>query len=538
MGLLPRASQMAAADAELEPLPPTTEGLTPFPREDKRLLETIFQEHLPQIMVERQGGQPEDYLRPAQWEVAQRIADNFGRSGLLLVHAPTGTGKTLAYVVPALLWSLRHNLRVGVATYTRALQEQAMEGEVPRALQALARAGIDPLPRVALLKGRENYLCWRAFTPQTPEPSDDGETWLAWTALLTFAMTDEFGDLDRLDANPPMRLATSQPYRDAIARLLRVARARKGCCSRPKDRATCMADLARRRAERSHLVITNQSFVLARQEFLRHVVFDECEHLHDGAVSAWSHRFDFEETRRTLGRLHRPGRGRSRAPLDRLQAQLPVGGGSREIVDRTLGRWEVALRALHRLEEEAEFFDRRRVEETAGRGERELHGYLRSRVQQGGEAGLLQTRFALGSELALLERELDRVLEVCDANAMPGQAAIRRQLELGRTDLIEAGKSLDACIPWSDSGPSFAQEVFYDVERRVTGSLGLVARVLLPFESLGRFYYPDLASAAFVSATTYLAGSFDSAKGYLGLQRAEQPAEEEERVGRPVEVFR
>ena len=45
-------------------------------------------------------------------------------------------------LIPAILWARRYEARVGVATYTRALQEQAMDGEVPTALAALARAGV------------------------------------------------------------------------------------------------------------------------------------------------------------------------------------------------------------------------------------------------------------------------------------------------------------------------------------------------------------------------------------------------------------
>ncbi|MFN9938628.1 MAG: DEAD/DEAH box helicase, partial [bacterium] len=86
-----------------------------------------------------------------------------------MVHAPTGTGKTLAYLVPALLWAARNEVRVGLATYTRALQEQAWDKEVPRALRALRAAGVEPMPRVAVLKGRETYLCWRALRHATPE---------------------------------------------------------------------------------------------------------------------------------------------------------------------------------------------------------------------------------------------------------------------------------------------------------------------------------------------------------------------------------
>ncbi|MDF1837837.1 MAG: helicase C-terminal domain-containing protein [Planctomycetota bacterium] len=536
--LEPKGAEFGDDKDQPEPLPPTSEGLTPFPKEDRRLLKDVFEHHLPALMSESLGGEPSDYLRESQANVAQQVAQNLGRSGLLLVHAPTGTGKTLAYVVPALIWAVRNGLRVGVATYTRALQEQAMGGEVPRALKALARAGLSPAPRVTLLKGRENYLCWRSFQPMRPQKEDDGETWLAWTVLLTFAMTQTDGDLDRLHTSPPLALTSSKPYRQALTRTMRAARARRGCCTRSRDRATCLAELARKRAERSHLVITNQSFVLARREFLRHVIFDECEHLHDCAVSAFSSKFEFQDARQSLMRLHRPGRGTSRAALDRLKRQIPSGGASEEALKRALGRWQRLMRSIENMEEAAEDFDRRRGEDTSGQDDRSVHGYMRVQVAEGREAGLMQSRLELGAELALLETDLDRLQEVCDANKMRGSQSIRQGLELGRAELLELGKQLESWLPLMEGKPAFAKEIFYDVERTYRGELGLLSRVLLPSESLGRLYYPDLASGTFLSATTYLGGSFEASKNYLGLTRAEQPGDDEERGGRKVETFR
>ena len=536
--LEPLGAELGEEGKQPDPLPPTSEGLTPFPKEDRLLLKNVFEHHLPALMAESLGGEPSDYYRESQAKVAQQVAQNLGRSGLLLVHAPTGTGKTLAYVVPAMIWAMRHGLRVGVATYTRALQEQAMGGEVPRALKALARAGMSPAPRVTLLKGRENYLCWRSFQPLRPQKDDDAETWLAWTVLLTFALTQEDGDLDRLHTSPPLALTSSKPYRQALTRTIRSARARRGCCTRSKDRATCLAELARKRAERSHLVITNQSFVLARREFLRHVIFDECEHLHDCAVSAFSSKFEFVDARQSLLRLHRPGRGTSRSALDKLKRQLPAGGASEEALKRAMTRWQHLMRAIESMEHAAEDFDRRRVEDTGGKNDRDVHGYMRVQVSQGLEAGLMQSRLDLGSELARLETDLDRLQEVCDTNKIRGSQSIRQGLELGRTELLELGKQLESWLPLMEGKPAFAKEIFYDVERTYRGELGLLSRVLLPSESLGRLYYPDLASGTFLSATTYLGGSFEAAKNYLGLKRAETPAGDEERMGRPVDTFR
>jgi ATP-dependent DNA helicase DinG len=89
--------------------------------------------------------------RPAQERMAAAVADAFEARDCLVAEAGTGTGKTYAYLVPALL----SGLRVIVSTGTRALQDQLYHRDLPRVREAL---GVRL--KSALLKGRSNYLCW------------------------------------------------------------------------------------------------------------------------------------------------------------------------------------------------------------------------------------------------------------------------------------------------------------------------------------------------------------------------------------------
>src|SRR5262249_98028 len=150
----PAGEREASRWALVDTVPVECPMPAPLPAEDLERLDEIFRVHLPALGAAHREG---------QHGTARAIASTLGSGELLLVHAPTGTGKTLAYLVPALLGGSRFGTRLGVATYTRALQQQAMDRELPRALAALAAAGISPAPRVSMLKGRENYLCWRAL---------------------------------------------------------------------------------------------------------------------------------------------------------------------------------------------------------------------------------------------------------------------------------------------------------------------------------------------------------------------------------------
>ncbi|HUJ29175.1 MAG TPA: ATP-dependent DNA helicase [Myxococcales bacterium] len=95
---------------------------------------------------------PQYELRAPQLEMMSRVQDALARGRALVVEAGTGTGKTLAYLLPA----ARSGLKVVVSTATKNLQEQLAEKDVPLLLQL----GVDA--KFAFLKGRQNYLClWR-----------------------------------------------------------------------------------------------------------------------------------------------------------------------------------------------------------------------------------------------------------------------------------------------------------------------------------------------------------------------------------------
>ena len=293
--------------------------------------------------------------------MAEEVARCLGGDELLLVHAPTGTGKTLAYLLPALMWARRYGVRVGIATYTRALQSQAMEREVPRAFAASrARGASRPDFKVSILKGREHSLCWRALRAHAPgggRPRD----------LARVDVPHALRPARRGGRPRPLPAQTARgsgragcvphgPREDARAR----ARAQR-LLHRAGDRA-CAAETARARAQRSHVVLTNQSFALARPEFFRRIVFDECEHLHDQAMSAWSHRVTFGGIRRVLARLHEPGaRGggppeAAARPPRRWSARAGSGLAERVRGARTL--WSMTSSALASLESEVLEYER------------------------------------------------------------------------------------------------------------------------------------------------------------------------------------
>lgn len=94
--------------------------------------------------------------RPSQADMAERVAAALWSGQVAAIEAGTGTGKSLAYVIPAALWSRETGQRVVISTHTINLQEQLIHNDIP-----LARQTIGGTIKAMLVKGRSNYLCWR-----------------------------------------------------------------------------------------------------------------------------------------------------------------------------------------------------------------------------------------------------------------------------------------------------------------------------------------------------------------------------------------
>src|SRR5499433_1179726 len=112
---------------------------------------------------------PEYEFRPGQIEMAQAVMRAFEEKRHLIVEAGTGTGKTLAYLVPAVAAALGGNGRVIVSTGTKNLQEQLMEKDIPF-LQSILPKSFS----ATYMKGRSNYLCLNRLARAQSAPVLEG----------------------------------------------------------------------------------------------------------------------------------------------------------------------------------------------------------------------------------------------------------------------------------------------------------------------------------------------------------------------------
>ncbi len=234
--------------------------------------------------------------RPGQVEMADAVARSFQSGEHLVVQAGTGTGKSLAYLIPAVVRALDDNAPVVVSTATIALQRQLVDRDLPRLADALADA-LPRQPRFALLKGRRNYLCLNKIhsdgSTGDPEAGDQPQEELfnpmAATALgrdvarLTeWASTTDTGDRD--DLKPGVAERSWSQVSVSARECIGVARC--------PYRSECFSERARSRAGGADIVVTNhallaidavaESTVLPEHSLL---VVDEAHELTDRVTS-------------------------------------------------------------------------------------------------------------------------------------------------------------------------------------------------------------------------------------------------------------
>ncbi|MEI7643131.1 MAG: helicase C-terminal domain-containing protein [Chloroflexales bacterium] len=232
-------------------------------------------------------------LRQPQVEMARSVAEAFNQSNSLIVEAGTGTGKGLAYLVPATMFAVQRGERVVISTNTINLQDQLFFKDIPD-LQAIMAAsirrsfsagggpmiGMQPFT-AALLKGRGNYLCLKRYHDlrrSAPLSSEEVRALLKVQLWLPSTTSGDKSELLLLD-------------REAAA-WGRINVTPETCIG---PRCTffhqCYFYLARRKAEAAHIVVVNHALLIAdlssQSSVLpsySHVIIDEAHNLEDVAT--------------------------------------------------------------------------------------------------------------------------------------------------------------------------------------------------------------------------------------------------------------
>jgi ATP-dependent DNA helicase DinG len=240
----------------------------------------------------------------------------------LVAEAGTGTGKSLAYLLPA----LESGQRVVVATATKALQEQLLANEVPAAARALGRE-VD----VAVLKGRQNYVCRKQLQSFGPMLLRDARDEVVYEAIEPWLAATETGDRAELELEPS----------DALWAELAVGPDR--CAGRRCPfLSSCFSEGAKVRAAEAELVIANHALYFAHVAAGGGVLPE-----HDAVVFDEAHRLEESAASWLGGRVSRAGLRRLAADVERVHRESGEAvHRSRRLLDRVERAGERLLRAV------------------------------------------------------------------------------------------------------------------------------------------------------------------------------------------------
>ncbi len=257
--------------------------------------------------------------REPQVEMLRAVTEAFNEGNHLLIEAGTGTGKSLAYLLPALAWAVQNRSRVVVSTNTINLQDQLFTKDLPDLLRVFeAVDGPDATPfsvlarqaaggRVALMKGRSNYVCLRRLDALRSRADLDNDELRVLTRVLVWLATTDTGD--RGD------LFLWGGREEAIwARMASESNACSDSLCEESQPGGCFFLRNRREGDAAHVVIANHALVLADiaagnrvlPEY-RHLIVDEAHHLENAATQQLGYTTSQPRLERLLNDIYSEG---------------------------------------------------------------------------------------------------------------------------------------------------------------------------------------------------------------------------------------
>jgi len=297
----------------VEPMKPPK--LKPLP--EKKLLDILSKDgKISKLLIKYEERAP-------QIDMLKESIDAFNHNKISIIEAGTGTGKTLAYLIPAVSWALKNGERVVISTHTINLQEQILQKDIP----IIKSIFEDEEIKATLVKGRRNYVCLRKShnAEDTPELFSDEES-EELQQLLDWAFITKTGDLSDINQKPSWRV-----WEKIHSSAETCFRAR---CPHFRE---CFVLKARRNAASANVLVTNHALLFSdiaiRAESdsmsestilpkYNRIIFDEAHNIEEVATAHFGSNVSKSYYLRTLNLLHRRNRGQETGSLNAFVAQL------------------------------------------------------------------------------------------------------------------------------------------------------------------------------------------------------------------------
>ena len=462
--------------------------------------------------------------RSGQETMARAVAQHLGDGGALAVEAGTGTGKSLAYLLPALLHALRNDDRVVISTHTLNLQDQLATKELPIATALVEDYAEMPGGlRTTILKGRGNYLCLERWAQVRidPAPRSEAEARL-FGRVAAWLPETETGDLSELYMTSQERPAWDQISADDTDCMQRR-------CAYVRD-GSCFLLRSRQRAAAAHAVIVNHALLMANAARadqvlppFRHLIIDEAHRLEDVATQHYGAAFSARDVRDLVESLGQTDRHSQPGFARRLQG---IGGGQAlalsplaslaPLADRLLIAQQATLERVKPVGDALRAFAEEYAEESpTNAGRREISLTAARRAQPAWE-DVEETAMHLDLGLQIL---VERLTQVRDAAAA---------LPEGASDAVsamraEAAHAADALASARDTLRRTTLQPRRDDIAWLSVGEGDQRLQIAPLEVGDRLIddlYGERESVLLTSATLTAGGSFDFTLDRLGLRDA------------------
>ncbi|TAN34412.1 hypothetical protein EPN29_03350 [bacterium] len=448
------------------------------------------------------GVLPDYEHRESQLQMLLAVAQIQARGGTLVVEAGTGTGKSLAYLLPSIARAVRHGERAVVSTNTHTLQEQLMGKDLPGLREWLPWDF-----KACLLKGRSNYVSLRRWRRYLAEPCPDPEELRFKLKILIWLHTTESGDRSELRLHGREEVLWARIASDPL-----------DCVGIHCTKEDCYVHRARAEAEAADLVVVNHALLLADAEVgggllpeFDHLVVDEAHHLEEAATRGLRQEVDGPGLLALIDRLAGAGAAeRGGGLLEELRRQ-PHLGASEDALGQAVPLSLSAGARVRELFASAAGWIGARLGDSERRDDslrltpvlREDEGWLPIRLA--GENAV--------TALAALDGALRRAVGASRewlGGAEPDQGV--RELEIIRGRLQGATALLDEALLTPDPN-----RVHWFTLIARTENLVLRAAPVNVGSLLRERVYAERRSTVFTSATLAVGGSFSYFRSRVGL---------------------
>ena len=460
--------------------------------------------------------------RPGQVSMMRRVAQALNDGEQVVIEAGTGIGKSIAYLLPAIVFALENSTPVVVSTNTINLQEQLMGKDIPDLLQVLCRSQ-NPLaarePHIAQLKGRANYLCVRRWGAWRQTPGLPWEEARFLLRLLLWANSTSSGDRAELNLN-----------KGELELWHRVCASEDNCVVErcPYYPSGCFLYRARQMAQGAHLIVVNHALLLsdlAKNGSIlpehRCLIIDEAHRLEEEATDQLGYDVSEHDVQDFLGQFGEKGGFGFR--LRAYLRNVPTTSSRRGATDRVK---ELQEKAKVCREHASELVDTLgsflQASRQWGRSDYESNLRITGAVRgqpKWSEVELAWENLSLG--FADIENDLAEIHTAMDD--LPD----KRNVELGgvlaeMSSLRQQARTLRSQLDSVISNPQSG--TIYWATLNSQYGLSLHAAPLQVGEMLEKNLFSQKDAVVLTSATLSIGGSFQYMKNALGLGEADELA--------------